>query len=82
MEWTYDIMHLERFVARISSDGLCRIAEPQFMPYNLWLEEGGDISDRINNLTNFYYWCASRRFERNGLTMWMSGKCFSGGWGC
>jgi hypothetical protein len=32
------------------------------MPYNLWLEESepGDLDTRLNNLNNFYYWCASR----------------------
>ena len=33
------------------------------MPYDLYLEEGGaevDIDTRINNLDNFYHWCASR----------------------
>lgn len=32
------------------------------MPYNLYLEEdlGDDIDIRIQNLDNFYHWCASR----------------------
>ena len=59
-EWTYEIMHLEQPVAEISSDGLCRIAAPSFLPYNLYLKEEDDISVRIDNLSNFYYWCASR----------------------
>lgn len=59
-EWTYEIMHLDQPVAMISSDGLCSIAAPSFLPYNLYLEEDDDISVRINNLSNFYYWCASR----------------------
>ena len=59
-EWTYEIMHLEQPVAEISSDGLCRIAAPSFLPYNLYLQEEDDISVRIDNLSNFYYWCASR----------------------
>ena len=60
MGWAYEIMHLERPVAVIDSDGICRIAEPGFLPYNLYLEEEEDISARINNLSNFYYWCATR----------------------
>jgi hypothetical protein len=60
MGWAYEIMHLERPVAVIDSDGICRIAEPDFLPYNLYLEEEEDISARINNLTNYYYWCATR----------------------
>ena len=59
-DWTYEIMHLEQPAAEISSDGLCRIAAPSFLPYNLYLEEDDDISARISNLSNFYYWCASR----------------------
>jgi hypothetical protein len=30
------------------------------MPYNLYLEKSDDLDGRINNLNNFYYWCASR----------------------
>lgn len=62
MDWTYEIMHIDMVVARLSSDGSCRIFAPAFLPYNLYLEEedAGDISVRLNNLTNFYYWCASR----------------------
>ena len=63
-EWTYEIMHLEQPVAEISSDGLCRIAAPSFLPYNLYLQEEDDISVRIDNLSNFYYWCASRVLDR------------------
>lgn len=62
MDWTYEIMHLDVVAARISSDGSCRISAVSFLPWNLYLEEdpGQDLSIRINNLTNFYYWCASR----------------------
>lgn len=31
-----------------------------FLPYNLYLEEDEDIDTLVNNITNFYYWCASR----------------------
>ena len=62
MGWCYEIMHLDKMVAQITSDGSCQIADPAFLPWNLYLEEdpGQDISIRLNNLTNFYYWCASR----------------------
>ena len=59
-EWRYEIMHVDQPVATISSDGLCCITAPSFLPYNLYLEDDDDISVRINNLSNFYYWCASR----------------------
>ena len=34
-EWRYEIMHVDQPVATISSDGLCRIKAPSFLPYNL-----------------------------------------------
>ena len=33
---------------------------PSFMPYNLYFEKSNDFDSRVNNLNNFYYWCASR----------------------
>lgn len=59
---SYAIMHLERHVATIRSDGSCSVYYPQFMPYNLYLEEdpGKDLNLRISNLNNFHYWCATR----------------------
>ncbi len=30
------------------------------MPYDLYLEEDTDIDTLVNNVTNFYHWCASR----------------------
>ena len=30
------------------------------LPFNLYLEEGDDIDRRINNISSFSYWCASR----------------------
>ena len=60
MNWQYTIMHLDDAVATIDNTGLCHILLPDFLPYNLYLEEDADISVRIDNLTNFYFWCASR----------------------
>lgn len=56
----YDIMHKNRRVARIYESGKCTINFTSFMPYNLYLEKGEDMDTRLNNLTNFYFWCASR----------------------
>lgn len=58
----FEIMHMERIVARVSQNGRAEIFEEQFMPYDLYLEEDNedDIDVLINNLTNFYHWCASR----------------------
>lgn len=61
MKWTkYAIMHKNRKVASINSDGSCTIYFPTFLPYNLYLEESDDIDDRLNNLVNFYAWCSAR----------------------
>ena len=59
--WKYfDVMHKDRRVARIYENGKCVINYPSFMPYNLYLEKGDSTDICINNLSNFYYWCASR----------------------
>ena len=56
----FTVMHKDRKVAAIREDGTCTIYAPSFMPYNLYLEETGDLDTRLNNLNNFYYWCSSR----------------------
>lgn len=58
----YEIMHMEKVVATISSIGKAGILDEIFMPYDLYLEEpeDNDIDTMINNLENFYHWCASR----------------------
>lgn len=57
---TYEIMHMEKIVATISTLGQAKILNAQFMPYDIYLEESNDFDDLINNLANFYHWCASR----------------------
>lgn len=56
----YEIMHMDRKVAKISTSGQCKIYYKSFMPYNLYLEESDDIDALVNNITNFNYWCATR----------------------
>ena len=53
-------MHKDRKVAAIREDGTCTIYAPSFMPYNLYLEEAGDLDARLSNLNSFNYWCSSR----------------------
>lgn len=54
-------MHGDNKVAVISTDGRCEIYMPGFMPYNLYLDdEAAEFDSLFNNLTNFYFWCASR----------------------
>ena len=56
----YLIMHKDRQVATIDETGRCKIFYSTFMPYNLYFEESEEIDTRIQNITNFNYWCASR----------------------
>ncbi|MDE6887831.1 MAG: hypothetical protein K2P45_04195 [Eubacterium sp.] len=56
----YEIMHKDKKTAVVDSAGHCTIFEETFLPYNLYLEENEDIDTLVNNITNFYYWCASR----------------------
>ena len=57
---TYQIMHMDRITAQIDTLGKARVLDKQFLPYDLYLEEEEDLDTCINNLGNFYYWCASR----------------------
>ncbi len=58
----YEIMHMEKVVATLSLQGVAEVINPPFMPYDLSLETDAadDIDTRLNNLVNFYHWCASR----------------------
>lgn len=53
-------MHGENLIETITLQGQCRILAPSFMPWNLYLEETDELDGRVNNVTNFYYWCATR----------------------
>lgn len=56
----YQIMHMDQVTAEIDTLGKAKIVKEQFLPYDLYLEEEEDLDTCINNLNNFYYWCASR----------------------
>lgn len=58
----YDIMHGNQKVADLNRNGTCHIYDEKMMPYNLYLEQPDveDIDIRLQNLDNFYHWCASR----------------------
>lgn len=60
-------MHMERIVAKISINGKAQILDEAFMPYDLYLyeEDDDDIDILVNNLNNFYHWCASRVLPLN-----------------
>ena len=59
---TYEIMHMEKVVATFTTNGKVLILQEKFMPYDLYLDEEdeNDLDVLINNLANFYHWCASR----------------------
>jgi len=57
----YQIMHKDRLTAEVSSLGEAHIYDEQFMPFDLYLsDENDDFDVRVNNITVFYHWCASR----------------------
>lgn len=57
---TYEIMHMDKVVATISTLGEAKILNKQFMPYDMYFEESSNFDVLVNNLANFHYWCASR----------------------
>lgn len=57
---TYEILHGKKLAASITLQGECEIYEARFMPCNLYLEQTDELDGRVNNVTNFYYWCATR----------------------
>ena len=57
---TYEIMHMDKLVAAVSTLGQAKIYEESFLPYDIYLEESNEFDDLANNLSNFYHWCASR----------------------
>lgn len=61
MNTTYQIMHGDTIIASIDTRGHCRIFAPSFMPFSLVLEDSAtDLDSLVDNITNFYFWCASR----------------------
>ena len=56
---TYELMHMDKVVAIASTLGQAKIFNEQFLPYDIYLEESNDFDDLVNNLSNFYHWCAS-----------------------
>lgn len=57
----YEIMHGEQMVAWVDTQGHCEILQAAFLPYQLYLDDTDEeIDTLVNNVTNFYYWCAVR----------------------
>lgn len=59
-EVIYEIMHLEKVVATVSSLGEAHLIDERFVPFDLYLEEGTELEILMNNRGNFQHWCASR----------------------
>lgn len=56
----FEIMHRNTVVATITNRGEVRIYSPQFIPYDLYIEEWDDLDTHQNNISNFQHWCATR----------------------
>lgn len=57
----FEIMHMEKIVARFCLNGTATIYHENFMPYDLYLEDDDEELDTlINNIDNFNHWCACR----------------------
>lgn len=57
----YELMHRDKIVAVINTKtGYNKIENAAFMPYSLYLEDVTGVDTAIENINNFYYWCATR----------------------
>jgi hypothetical protein len=57
----YELMHRDKVVAIIDTKtGYNRIENANFMPYSLYLEDVTGVESAVQNINNFYYWCATR----------------------
>lgn len=61
MNREYEIMHRDQVVAFIDiKTGYIRIEKQVFMPHSLYFEDALDLEAAVNNINNFYHWCATR----------------------
>ena len=51
----YEIMHGEKKVAEINSQGMASVLNERFMPYDLYLEDEKDFDTCFNNILNFQH---------------------------
>ena len=57
----YELMHRDKIVAVINTkSGYSKIQNAAFMPYSLYLVDVIGLDTAIENINNFYYWCATR----------------------
>ena len=78
---TYEIRHKDLVVATIDHSGHAQILSPDFMPYCLELTSSEDFDVLLQNIYNFYHWCAGRLFpyERRNATAMLNSVAFSHG---
>lgn len=51
----YELMHGEKIVADIGTNGVCTVLDREFLPFSIYLEDTGENDDldiRMDNLTN------------------------------
>ncbi len=51
----YELMHGEKVVADIGTNGVCTVLDREFLPFSIYLEDTGENDDldiRMDNLTN------------------------------
>lgn len=51
----YELMHGEKIVADIGTNGVCTVLDRAFLPFSIYLEDTGENDDldiRMDNLTN------------------------------
>ena len=55
----WEIMHMEKIVARFATNGKVEILNAVFMPYDLYLDEedNDELDVRINNINNLPLVC-------------------------
>ena len=56
----YLIMCDNLITATMTEGGIAQVLCKEWMPFDLWLEEGTEVDTLVNNITNFNYWCATR----------------------
>ena len=78
---TYEIRHKDLLVATIDHSGHVQILSPDFMPYGLELTSSEDFDVLLQNIYNFYHWCAGRLlpYGRRNATAMLNSVAFSHG---
>ena len=52
-------------MAEINTRGEATVFNERFIPYDLYLDDDRDFDTLINNMNNFYHWCASWVLSRD-----------------